>query len=186
MILVGIGLAILGGFLILRGRGGAPAGGTTGGGTMTGGGGGIAVGGGTGGDPCPPLIAAAKAAREACDEARRAAAAAAEAARARAAEVDVARAELEKARRAREAAEKELARRQKPPDRGGDMASTTFGGRTVTEDSYDLHLLEEARAAANDAWDAAKAAATTDAERAGGQRRVGRGAQAARRAGRHR
>ena len=165
VILAGIVLAILGGFLILRGRGGAPSGGTSGGGTMTGGGGGIAVGGGTGVDPCPPLIAAAKAAREACDEARRAAAAAADAARARAAEVDVARAKLGDARRAREAAEKELARRQKPPDRGGDMASTTFGGRTVTEDSYDLHLLEEARAAANDAWEAAKAAATTDAER---------------------
>ena len=179
LIVIGIALAVLGAVL-LRGRGGADGGETPsdgpGGASAAGSSGGspggspaggpaIAVGGGVGDNPCPPLIASAKAAQAECDAATAAAATAADVARTRAAEADAARRDLEAARRAREAAEKELARRQKPPDRGGDSASTSFGGRTVTEDSYDLHLLEDARAAANDAWEAAKAAATTDAER---------------------
>ncbi len=169
LIVVGVVLAVVGAAL-LRGRGGT-TGGTTGGGTPSGEPGGSPAGGPAIAvgvplvSPCPPLIAAAKAAKVACEAARSAAVTAADLARTRAAEAEAARRDLDGARRAREAAEKELARRQKPPDRGGSSASSSFGGRDVHEDSYDLHLLREARAAANDAWEAAKAAATTEAER---------------------
>ena len=156
VIAIGALLALIGGFLLQRG--------SRGGNATTGGLVGVAVG-VVSDDPCPPLIAAARAAQAACDEAMRAAAAAADAAGARAAEAAAARTALGKARSAREAAEKELERRRQPPDPGARLGSTSYGGRDVHVDAYDLSLQAQARAAANAAHDAAVGAATDDAER---------------------
>jgi hypothetical protein len=166
---IGLLLVALGGWLLLRGRG-TTAGPTPGssGGPMPAGPGGPAIAvSTTPGDPCPPLIEAARRARAACEEATKAAAEAAQAARDRAAEADEARRALDDARRARddarrarEVAERELERRSQEPDR-----SSWAQSGDLYEDSYDLTLKADARAAANATHSNAVRDATSDAQR---------------------
>lgn len=159
LIAAGLALAGVGAFLLLnrkRPTVGTPAGPAG----LTGGGGPVLAMAVDAADPCPPLLEAARRARAACEEALKAAAAAADRAREAAAEVTKRTAELEAARKAREAAEKELARRQKEPDRSSWMSSGD-----QYEDSYDLKLKADARAAANAAHADALKNAGSDAER---------------------
>lgn len=159
LIAAGLALAGAGAWLLLSRRkqvAGAPAGPAGPAGSVALDGGGLALA----GDPCPPMLEAVRRARAACEEALKAAAVAADRAREAAAEVTKRVAELDAARRAREAAEKELARRQQEPDRSSSMSS---GDRY--EDSYDLKLKADARAAANAAHADALKNAGSEAER---------------------
>ena len=174
VVLAGVLIAALGGVLFLRGsRAGTTvaAGSTSDHGATSAGvpvvpvGGAVVAAGVASDDPCPPLIAAAKAAQAACDDAIKAATAAADAARTRAAEAEAARSAREKARAAREEAERELEKRRQPPDPGRRLGETSYGGRKVHVDQYDLWLQEQARATANAAHKAALDAATSDSER---------------------
>jgi hypothetical protein len=152
--LVGLGvgalLAVLGILLLVRSRGSAAAGATTAPALL-----------GSSRGPCDDLAEALAGAERACAEARAAAAKARAAADAQTAEATAARTRADEATRAREEAERELARELEPPDEGTDNVSS--GGLTLTK--RDLRLLEEARAELAATYDPQLRGATSSAQR---------------------